>query len=47
MGQFIPGLKSGDFLSSTIKKSLLEQIVAELEKKKDLEWDIYNIGCAK
>lgn len=30
-----------------VKKSLLEQIVAELEKKKTLKWDIYNIGCAK
>jgi hypothetical protein len=30
-----------------VKKSLLEQIVSELEKKKDLKWDIYNIGCAK
>jgi hypothetical protein len=30
-----------------VKKSLLEQIVNELEKKKTLKWDIYNIGCAK
>jgi hypothetical protein len=30
-----------------VKKSLLEQIVSELEKKKDLKWDIYNIGCAR
>jgi hypothetical protein len=29
-----------------IKKSVLEQIVSELEKKKSLKWDIYNIGCA-
>jgi len=29
------------------KKSLLEQIVTELEKKKTLKWDIYSIGCAK
>jgi hypothetical protein len=29
-----------------VKKSLLEQIVSELEKKKTLKWDIYNIGCA-
>jgi hypothetical protein len=28
-----------------IKKSILEQIVSELEKKKDLEWSIYNIAC--
>jgi len=30
-----------------IKDSLVEQIVSELEKKKSLKWDIYNIGCAK
>jgi hypothetical protein len=30
-----------------VKKSLLEQIVSELEKKKTLKWDIYNIGCAE
>jgi hypothetical protein len=30
-----------------VKKSLLEQIVSELEKKKNLRWDIYNIGCGK
>ena len=27
-----------------VKESLLEQIVSELERKKDLKWDIYNIG---
>lgn len=30
-----------------IKQSVLEQLAAELEKKKDLKWDIYNIGCPK
>jgi hypothetical protein len=30
-----------------VKKSLVGQIANELEKKKDLKWDIYNIGCAK
>lgn len=30
-----------------IKSSLLEQIVSELETKKELKWDIYNIGCAR
>jgi len=28
-----------------VKKSLLEQISDELDKKKDLKWDIYNIAC--
>jgi hypothetical protein len=28
-----------------VKKSLLEQLSAELERKKDLKLDIYNIGC--
>jgi len=32
---------------NAVKKSLLEQIVTELETKKTLRWDIYNIGCAK
>jgi hypothetical protein len=29
----------------SLKASLLGQIHAELQKKKDLKWDIYNIGC--
>lgn len=29
------------------KSALLEQIHSELESKKSLKWDIYNIGCAK
>ena len=29
-----------------VKSSLLEQISSELEAKKTLKWDIYNIGCA-
>jgi hypothetical protein len=28
-----------------MKTSLLEQIVSEIEDKKDLKWDIFNIGC--
>ncbi|MCC7570292.1 hypothetical protein KO465_03020 [Candidatus Micrarchaeota archaeon] len=28
-----------------IKTNILNQIADELEKKKDLKWDIYNIGC--
>jgi hypothetical protein len=28
------------------KSALLEQIHTELESKKDLKWDIYNIGCS-
>lgn len=31
----------------SIKKSILEQILKELETEKDLWWDIYNIGCLK
>jgi hypothetical protein len=27
------------------KGAILEQIVEELEKKKDLKWNVYNIGC--
>jgi len=27
-----------------MKSSLLEQIISELERKKSLKWDIYNIG---
>ncbi|MCC7570289.1 hypothetical protein KO465_03005 [Candidatus Micrarchaeota archaeon] len=30
-----------------IKQMVLAQIADELETKKDLKWDIYNIGCAK
>ena len=30
-----------------IKKRLLSEIAAELEKKKDLHWNIYSIGAAK
>jgi len=30
-----------------IKKAVLEQLAEELEKKKNLKWDIYNIGCKK
>ena len=29
-----------------IKAALLGEIVSELEAKKTLKWDIYNIGCA-
>lgn len=29
------------------KGAILEQVGDELEKKKSLKWDIYNIGCAK
>jgi hypothetical protein len=28
-----------------VKSSLVSQMADELEKKKDLKWDIYNIGC--
>jgi len=28
-----------------VKTSILEQVVSELEEKKELKWDIYNIGC--
>ncbi len=30
-----------------IKANILAQIANELETKKDLKWDVYNIGCAK
>ena len=30
-----------------IKSSVLEQLSGEIEKNKDLKWNIYNIGCAK
>ncbi|MCK4319874.1 hypothetical protein KAW38_04870 [Candidatus Micrarchaeota archaeon] len=30
-----------------IKYSILEQITNELEERKDLKWNIYNIGCGK
>ncbi|MCC7570286.1 hypothetical protein KO465_02990 [Candidatus Micrarchaeota archaeon] len=30
-----------------IKINILTQIADELEKKKDLKWDIYNIGCVE
>ncbi|MFH1222645.1 MAG: hypothetical protein V1492_06200 [Candidatus Micrarchaeota archaeon] len=30
-----------------IKQALLEQIAEELEDKKNLKWNIYNIGCEK
>ena len=30
-----------------LKSQLLEQIAGELAAKKDLKWDIYNIGCCK
>ena len=30
-----------------IKKSILEQVADEIEKKKDFRWDIYNLACAK
>ncbi|MFH1222644.1 MAG: hypothetical protein V1492_06195 [Candidatus Micrarchaeota archaeon] len=30
-----------------IKEIVLKQVVSELESKKDLKWNIYNIGCAK
>lgn len=30
-----------------IKSALLEQIHSELEKTRDLKWDIYNIGCVR
>ena len=29
----------------SVKASLLGQIVGELEKTKNLKWDIYNIAC--
>ena len=29
----------------SVKAALLGQIVGELEKKKDLKWDIYNVAC--
>jgi hypothetical protein len=31
----------------TVKATLLGQITEELEKKKELKWDIYNIGCVR
>ena len=37
----------GKLMNKKIKASILEQIATELETKKDLKWDIYNIGCAK
>ena len=30
-----------------IKVAILEQIADELEKNKELRWDVYNIGCTK
>jgi hypothetical protein len=30
-----------------IKRALLAQMADELERNKELKWDIYNIGCAK
>ncbi|MFH1222646.1 MAG: hypothetical protein V1492_06205 [Candidatus Micrarchaeota archaeon] len=31
----------------TTKAALLEQVAGELEKKKNIRWDIYNLGCGK
>ena len=28
-----------------IKKMIVQQLADELETKKDLKWDIYNVGC--
>jgi predicted transport protein len=28
-----------------LKNSLVMQIIDELEKNKNLKWDVYNIGC--
>lgn len=32
---------------NAVKGALLEQVHSELEAKKELKWDIYNIGCGK
>ncbi|MBN2121892.1 hypothetical protein JW721_02450 [Candidatus Micrarchaeota archaeon] len=31
----------------SVRGALLEQVHSELESKKELKWDIYNIGCGK
>jgi hypothetical protein len=38
-------LAQGDY--AKVKSALLSQIAGELGKKKDLKWDIYNIGAAR